>query len=210
MGVLIGVLAASVPVRAWATDPVWGTDVGFMLSTVVKGHSDGGPIVGGHFGFDGENVGLGVRGDVATNLGRLELFLGPYLNVEGRFGGLGANLVVEGGVHPVLNAGTSFFEDGNSDTAYLPFVGGRLRFASLPQRHLVAVGFSVFAKRDLATQQVTATLTDLCLALCDTSMPYKSTFEVGGTTVGMAVTIEFRPRRRTRPSPSPSSEPSDP
>ena len=144
-----------------------------------------GPLVGGI------DVDLGCFGPLA-------LFAGGFAGSELVLDGSVLRGVVEFGMHAAANPGDDWSHHSDAPTVTLPYVGLRIATEKqLMQGHLLALGVSGFARVDLAHQQVTGTVTQSCDFLdFDCENPQvPSTFDVGGVTFGVGVSLTFGTRR---------------
>jgi hypothetical protein len=128
-------------------------------------------------------------------------FSGPVNGFAGVFSGSELLLdgtilrgVVEFGMHAIDAPGSDSSHHSDAPTVTLPYVG--LRIATerqLMRGRLLALGVSGFVRVDLAHKEVTGTVFQTCPFLdFDCENPQiPSSFDVGGVTFGMGVSLTF-------------------
>jgi hypothetical protein len=127
--------------------------------------------------------------------GRADGFVGAFTGVELLLDRALLRGVVEGGMHAVSEPGSDATHISDARTVDLPYVGLRIAVerSLVKSGHNLALGVSAFARADLATERVTAGITHRCaFGDFDCDGPWTpATFDVGGLTIGLGVSLTF-------------------
>jgi hypothetical protein len=138
-------------------------------------------------------VGVDLGGASSFPVAREDGFAGGYAGAELVLDRSLARIVAEGGMHWVAGAGGDSSHNSDAATVALPFVGLRLATESKMTRanRSLFLGVSAFVRLDLGRRQVSGTVRETCPFLtfdCEYP-PVASTFDVGGVTVGLSVSL---------------------
>lgn len=195
----VAVLTPS-PAAAVDGDIAAGVDLGFMRSTAVHpvpvGTASALPILSPFFGFRAGLFVVGARLAGAHDFffGRSEAFVAGFAGLRVPVGTFFLQATGEGGRHWLMDVGSRLHNFVNAETGSLPYLGGHLQLGRairpLDGRWSLALG--AFGRWDLRRQEISSRPRQDCFALC--AGTETATFEVGGETFGLTVSIELRRR----------------
>jgi hypothetical protein len=153
--------------------------------------------VSGAVGLGAWVGGINLDGGIGWFSGPLNGFAGLFTGSELVLDGTVLRGVVEFGMHAIDQAGADSSHSSDAPKVVLPYAGFRIGTETrLMQSHLLALGVSAFVRADLAHQQVTGNVTLTCDSFDDCYSPMvPTTFDVGGVTFGVGVSLTFGSER---------------
>ena len=161
------------------------TDTMYRAMLSVSGAVGIGPWVGG----------VALDGAFGWLDGRADAFVGAFTGVELLLDRSLLRGVVEGGMHAVDEPGSDAAHISQAGLINLPYVGLRIAVerSLITSGHNLALGVSAFARGDLAQRRVTTSITRRCdFGDFDCDGPWvPATFDVGGLTIGIGVSLTF-------------------